>query len=247
MHRSRNSGRRVAARVERVTAGWAGSIAPDQYPVSRRREVRVSAALRSDIAAYYESKLAVHGPTSRGVDWNGTASHELRHRQFLRLLDGATDASILDLGCGFGDFLRFLRAQGYCGPYLGYDVAPDMIAEALRLHGEGNDRQWRVGAKPAERRDFAIASGIFNVKGNQPTEAWARHLRETIDVLALAGRRGFAFNVLSLCSDPDRRAAHLYYADAGEMLSYCLRRYGRSVALLQDYGLYEFTVIVRRS
>jgi hypothetical protein len=31
------------------------------------------------------------------------------------------------------------------------------------------------------------------------------------------------------------------------MLSHCLRRYGRSVALLQDYGLYEFTVIVRRT
>jgi hypothetical protein len=29
------------------------------------------------------------------------------------------------------------------------------------------------------------------------------------------------------------------------MLSYCLCRYGRSVALLQDYGLYEFTMIVR--
>ena len=30
------------------------------------------------------------------------------------------------------------------------------------------------------------------------------------------------------------------------MLSYCLARYGRSVALLQDYGLYEFTVVVRQ-
>jgi SAM-dependent methyltransferase len=207
----------------------------------------VPATLRSDVAAYYESKLAAHGPTSRGVDWNGTASHELRHRQFLRLFDGAVDASILDLGCGFGDFLRFLRAQGHRGPFIGYDVASDMIAEALRLHGEGSDRQWRVGAKPAETRDFAIASGIFNVKGNEPTETWARYVRDTIDVLALAGQRGFAFNVLSLSSDPARRAAHLYYADAIEMLSHCLSRYGRSVALLQDYGLYEFTVLVRRS
>jgi SAM-dependent methyltransferase len=203
--------------------------------------------LRFDVAAYYASKLALHGPTSRGVDWNGAASHELRHRQFLRLLDGAADASVLDLGCGFGDFLRFLRSEGYRGPFIGYDVAPVMIAEASRLHGEGSDRLWRVGAKPAETADFAIASGIFNLKGDEPTDTWARYVRDTIDVLAQAGRRGFAFNVLSLSSDPDRRAAHLYYADAIEMLSHCLSRYGRSVALLQDYGLYEFTVIVRRS
>jgi hypothetical protein len=30
------------------------------------------------------------------------------------------------------------------------------------------------------------------------------------------------------------------------MLAYCLTRYGRSVALIQDYGLYEFTVLVRQ-
>jgi SAM-dependent methyltransferase len=198
------------------------------------------------VAAYYSSKLALHGATSQGVDWNGRQSHELRHRQFLRLLDDP-DASVLDLGCGFGDFLRFLRAEGHRGPFIGYDVASDMIAEALRLHGEGADRRWRVGAMPVETADFAVASGIFNVKGDVPVEIWARYVHDTIDVLARAGRRGFAFNVLSLSSDPERRTAHLYYADPGATLSDCLRRFGRSVALLQDYGLYEFTLIVRRS
>jgi SAM-dependent methyltransferase len=196
------------------------------------------------VAAYYSSKLAEHGTTPQGVDWNGQQSHDLRHRQFLRLLDNP-GASILDLGCGFGDFLRFLRMQGHRGPFIGYDVTAGMIAEASRLHGEGLDRQWRVGAVPAERADFAVASGIFNVKGDVPVEIWASYVRDTIDILAQAGRRGFAFNVLSLSSDPERRVTRLYYADPAEMLSYCLRRYGRSVALLQDYGLYEFTMIVR--
>ena len=61
------------------------------------------------------------------------------------------------------------------------------------------------------------------------------------------GRRGFAFNILSLSSDPGRRRPNLYYADPAEMLAYCLSRYGRSVAILQDYGLYEFTVLVRHT
>jgi len=200
----------------------------------------------SQVAAYYSSKLALHGPTSQGVDWNGDASHDMRHRQFLRLLGGDRDAAVLDLGCGFGDFFRFLRAEGYRGPFIGYDIAPDMIAEAARIHGDAGCH-WRVGAMPSEAVDFAIASGIFNVKGDVPLEIWVRYVRDTIDILASVGRRGFGFNVLSLSSDPERRATNLYYADASEMLSYCLRCYGRSVALLQDYGLYEFTLIVRRS
>jgi SAM-dependent methyltransferase len=204
-----------------------------------------ASAILSEVAAYYASKLKAHGSTPQGVDWNGVDSHETRHRQFLRLLDGAADASIIDLGCGFGDFLRFLRAEGYRGRFTGYDIAPEMIEKARELHGETEDRQWRIGAEPDDAADFAVASGIFNIKGDVPNAIWTRYVRQTIDVLAHAGRRGFGFNVLSLSSDPERRRPNLYYADPADMLAHCLSRYGRSVALLQDYGLYEFTVVVR--
>ena len=117
-----------------------------------------------------------------------------------------------------------------------------MIDRARELHGEDDDRRWHVGARPTEPADFAVASGIFNVKGDIPQDDWRAYVHDTIDILARAGRRGFAFNVLSLSGDPDRRRPDLYYADPVAMLDHCLSRYGRSVALLQDYGLYEFTV-----
>jgi SAM-dependent methyltransferase len=199
------------------------------------------------VATYYSLKLAEHGATPQGVDWSSPASHALRHKQFLRLLEGLPDASILDLGCGFGDFLRFLRAEGHHGAFIGYDVSPNMIAEAKRLHGEGLDRRWHVGAEPVEIADFAIASGIFNVKGNVLTKTWSAYVQTTIDILAHVGRLGFAFNVLSLTSDPKQRRPDLYYADPAEMLCYCLSRFGRRVALMQDYGLWEFTVVVRKA
>jgi SAM-dependent methyltransferase len=202
-------------------------------------------SILQQIASYYGSKLELHGPTSRGVDWNDAESHERRHKQFLRLLEGKPDASIIDVGCGFGDFLRYLRAMGHHGRFIGYDIAPGMIAQAQELHGQGADREWRVGAEPTEIADFAVASGIFNVKGGVPDDVWVRYVKQTIEVLARTGSCGFAFNVLSLSSDPERRRPTLYYADPAEMLAYCLSRYGRSVALLQDYGLYEFTVMVR--
>lgn len=203
------------------------------------------ATILRSVADYYAAKLAANGPTPQGVDWKGTASHELRHRQFLRLTDGDRDASVLDLGCGFGDFFRFLRAEGHRGAFVGYDVAPSMIAKAIELHGEGPDRRWRIGAQPTDVADFAVASGILNVKGAVPGEAWAQYVDAIVDTLARAGRRGFAFNVLSLSSDPQFRRPDLYYADPVETLASCLARFGRSVALLQDYGLYEFTVLVR--
>lgn len=198
-----------------------------------------------EVAAYYTARFEQHGATSRGVDWNGVESHQTRHRQFMRLVEHDRDGSIIDLGCGFGDFLGFLRNAGHRGHFRGYDVAPSMIEAARELHGEGDDRSWHVGASPEATADFAVASGVFNVKGDFGDEVWLGYIRETLDALAHAGRKGFGFNILSLSSDPERRRPSLYYADPTEMLDYCLSHYGRSVALLQDYGLYEFTVLVR--
>ena len=197
------------------------------------------------VAAYYDAALATHGTTARGVDWKDDASHRLRHRQFLRLVQDDPDGSVLDLGCGYGDFLTVLRAAGHRGAYLGCDLAPGMIAAAQALHGEGPDRAWHLGAEPPEARDYAIASGILNVRRGADPAAWAAYVDGVIETLARCGRRGFGFNMLSLSSDPEKRRADLHYESPVAMLDRCLARFGRHVAVLQDYGLWEFTLLVR--
>jgi SAM-dependent methyltransferase len=198
------------------------------------------------VSAYYSGKLAEHGPTPRGVDWKDAESQHLRHRQFLRLLGDDPDASVLDVGCGYGDFLPFLRAAGHRGRYIGCDVAAPMVEAARTLHGEGPDRTFVVGGAPEDAATYAVGSGILNVMRGSTPEAWAVYVRDSIDTLHNAGRRGFGFNMLSLVSDPERRRPDLFYGDPARILADCIARYGRHVALLQDYGLWEFTVIVRR-
>jgi SAM-dependent methyltransferase len=202
-------------------------------------------ALLASVGAYYTSRIAEHGPTPQGVDWKNETSHHLRHSQFLRLLEHDPEASVLDLGCGYGDFLPFLRAAGHRGRFVGYDISAAMVDAARALHGEGPDRAWRQGASPDATEDYAIASGILNVKGAVPEAEWAVYVHDTIQLLGRVSRRGFAFNVLTLSSDPEKRRADLHYADPVGTLRFCLDRFGRHVALLQDYGLYEFTVLVR--
>ena len=206
----------------------------------------MSNVIHAAVAAYYDAALAEHGPTARGVDWKDDASHLLRHAQFLRLVAADPDASVLDLGCGYGDFLGVLRAAGHRGRYVGCDVAPGMIAAARALHGEGPDRAWHLGATPSEACDYAIASGILNVRRGADAAAWVAYVESVIAALAAHGRKGFGFNMLSLSSDPARRRADLHYASPAATLQQCLDRFGRHAALLQDYGLWEFTMLVRR-
>jgi hypothetical protein len=121
-----------------------------------------------------------------------------------------------------------------------------MVEAARRLHGEGRDRSFIVGVAPPGIADYAVGSGIMNVMRGASIEAWADYVRATIEDLAAAGRRGFGFNMLSLNSDPERRREDLHYADPPSVLADCMARYGRHVALLHDYGLWEFTVLVRQ-
>ena len=202
-------------------------------------------AIRQAVERYYTDKIAHHGPTSKGVDWKDQASHELRHQQFLRLLGTDTEASVGDLGCGFGDFLRFLRVKGHTGPFFGYDLSEAMLDAARRQHAADRAARWICTDRPAESSDYVIASGLFNVRGQFDDAIWRDYMYDVLDGMARAARKGFAFNVLSLHSDPAFRRADLYYADPAETLSECVRRYSRRVALLQDCGLYEFTLMVR--
>ncbi len=59
-------------------------------------------------------------------------------------------------------------------------------------------------------------------------------------------RKGFAFNCLTSYSDKERMREDLYYSDPCFLFDYCKRHFSKNVALLHDYGLYEFTVLVRK-
>jgi hypothetical protein len=101
-------------------------------------------------------------------------------------------------------------------------------------------------ATPGEAADYGIASGVLNVRLSRSDDEWAGYLEGVLDVLDQTSERGFAFNCLTSYSDADRMRRDLYYADPCALFDLCKRRYSPHVALLHDYGLYEFTILVRK-
>jgi hypothetical protein len=64
--------------------------------------------------------------------------------------------------------------------------------------------------------------------------------------MASLATRGLAFNVLTLYSDPEHRRRELHYADPLALFDFCKKELAPRVALLHDYPLYEFTILVRK-
>jgi hypothetical protein len=94
--------------------------------------------------------------------------------------------------------------------------------------------------------DYGVASGIFNVRLGRTDAEWQAYIEHMLDQLDRTSRLGFSFNCLTSYSDADRMRPDLYYADPCRLFDFCKRRYARNVALLHDYGLYEFTMLVRK-
>ncbi|MGC3987003.1 MAG: class I SAM-dependent methyltransferase [Pseudorhodoferax sp.] len=204
--------------------------------------------LLQDVARYYAEKLAAHGESPRGVDWNGEEGQVLRFAQLCKLIpEGTNDVSLLDLGCGYGAMLDYLRMRLDRVAYHGIDVSEEMVRAAEAHHAAHSDAQFSVDVPPGMRVDYSMASGIFNVRLHHSDAAWQAHLHSTLDLLDRCSRKGFAFNCLTSYSDEDRKRSDLYYADPCGLFDLCKRRYAKDVALLHDYGLYEFTILVRKA
>lgn len=201
----------------------------------------------SDILAqverYYTGRIVEHGPTARGVDWNSPESQQLRFEQLLGVVPAAVPFSLVDYGCGYGALLDWIRERDLPCAYAGYDVAAAMVERASETHPEAVFTAHRAAVAAA---DYALASGIFNVKQGVGVPVWEQYVRDTLDDLARLGTRGFSFNMLTSYSDRELMRSDLYYGEPSAYFDLCVERYSRHVSLRHDYGLYEFTIIVRR-
>lgn len=195
--------------------------------------------------AFYDERLARFGPTAQGAGWNSDRAQELRFRELVRICEGVEGpVSINDYGCGYGALLPYLRGRGLDGPYAGYDSSPAMVAAAERQHGGATGARFVGSEEALEPADFTLASGLFGKPFPTPGQDWMAYVLATIDRLAAASTRGFAFNMLTTHSDPERMRDDLFYGDPTHFFEHCMRAYGGRVALLHGYELYDFTIHV---
>lgn len=202
--------------------------------------------LLTEVAEYYTTKLAEHGETPRGVDWNSEEGQTLRFEQLCKIIDTKNHFSVNDLGCGYGALYDFLVNKYDEPSYLGVDVSDGMIKAAEQRYKYQPQARFVLSSEPSQVADFGVASGIFNVRMGRSDDEWRSYLEATLDVLDRTSRVGFAFNCLTSYSDKDKMRDYLYYADPCVLFDLCKRRFSHNVAVLHDYGLYEFTILVRK-
>src|SRR5881396_2175328 len=98
------------------------------------------------VGRYYGAKVAEHGPTAKGVDWNDEASQELRFAQLTKVCDLGVPFTINDDRCG----CRFA--------YTGFDISERMLEQARARARSAGRRRFVADDAELPVADYTLAS-----------------------------------------------------------------------------------------
>lgn len=190
---------------------------------------------------FYNGLVERYGVDVRALNWGSRESQQLRF-SVLAQVGQLNDKSLLDVGCGQGDFYGSLKEQEIKVDYTGIDLAPKMIEIARSRFPEARFETENLLAPQstlAADYDYVLSSGIFYYRQHEPFA----FMKEMLARMFERCRLGLAFNSLSAwCGERD---AGEFYADPLETLAFC-RTLTPWLTLRHDYHPRDFTIYMHK-
>ncbi|MEA1892145.1 MAG: class I SAM-dependent methyltransferase [Campylobacterota bacterium] len=145
---------------------------------------------RVDNKKFYTSAIKKHGITPKGLNWRSKKSQEIRFHAILELLPKNLESStIVDAGCGFGDFYLYMQKRGKSAKnYIGIDSLFDICSIASKNTG-CEIITTDITRSSLPKASYYICSGAINILESFETHLFIRNCYE-------ASENGFIFNVL---------------------------------------------------
>jgi len=167
---------------------------------------------------WYEDNVRQYGYDHRGLGFRTRSSQEKRFEALLGI-GNLERRFVLDVGCGFGDFLAFLLARGIRPIYTGLDICAPMIVRCQERFAV-SEGVFTVGdvlaCQPNAGYDYVVASGIFGFGADGAVD----RIRPTLERMFQWARVGVAVNFLS--ARAESRADSRVYVEPAEALGWGL-------------------------
>ncbi len=190
------------------------------------------------VIAYFQGLVEKHGDDVKALDWGSRASQVARF-SVLAGVGEMRGATVLDVGCGLGDFFDWSVKANLAIDYTGIDITPAMIDHARRRFPSARFEVANLlesTSSPA-RFDYVVSSGIFNLREIEPRE----YLRDITSAMFRLCKKAIAFNTLSAWAG--HKDGSEFHADPAETLAFC-RSLSPHLTLRHDYHPRDFTVYV---
>ncbi|WP_321313518.1 class I SAM-dependent methyltransferase [Halarcobacter sp.] len=112
---------------------------------------------------YYNSYLK-YGISAKGVHWQSKKSQYIRFEVLTSFLEKIENHTLLDLGCGFAEYLNYLEINKItCKKYIGIDCEEFMIETAKKRYPNNRFLKANILEDDLEKVDYVICSGGYNL------------------------------------------------------------------------------------
>jgi SAM-dependent methyltransferase len=139
---------------------------------------------------FYSASIKEFGLSPQGVHWNSLATQTIRFKYLLKFLPKKLHRfTLLDVGCGFGDFYHYLLEHNRLPKqYIGVDSLDDMVNIATQQTGE-TIMHLDACKDELPQSDYIVCSGAMNVLTPFETHQFMHNCYTRCT-------KGFVFNVL---------------------------------------------------
>lgn len=169
---------------------------------------------------------------------SGSREHQLIRFKIFSEIGDLNQHSILDIGCGFGDFYQYLKDNNIKVDYTGIDICPVFIDVCRKRFPEAHFEVIDIQKDNITKSfDYVISSQTFNNKLKyENNEIIIRDvIKKSYEICNIA----VAIDMLS--NYVDFKEKHLYYYSPEEIFRFC-KTLTKRVLLRHDYPLFEFLI-----
>jgi len=189
---------------------------------------------------HFNKKIKQYKRGAKAVSYGSEGSQKIRF-EVLSEIGNLNGKTILDVGCGLGDFYGFLKNKGIePKKYVGIDINPLMISKAKKNYP---DAKFFVGDLlkiiPEGRFDYVFQSGIFNLV----FQKWQKITYKILTQMYNLSKIGVGSNFLSTLT-PFKKDKNSYYADPNKIINFIYTHLSKNFVLRHNYKPNDFTVYI---
>ncbi len=193
------------------------------------------------IKSYYEENMSKGLPEYGILGWESEEAQHLRFDAMLNKVD-LNGKQLLDVGCGTGNLLEYVRSKGIEVKYTGVDILDQMIDIAQKKNLGADFLKVDIFKENIFKDasfDVIYTSGIFNLNLGNNKE----FLKNALELFFRFSRETVVFNLLHTAS-PDREEKYFYFHpdEVREMLGGFSGRIAKA-EFVEAYLKNDFTVV----
>ena len=186
--------------------------------------------ISKSILNYYSDLFKKYGDSHKSLGW-GNGRQSMRF-QVLNQIGNFQNCSILDVGCGFGDFYGFLKYQNIKSNYLGVDINGEFLKLAQKKYPKAEFELRDIQKKKIKKKfDWVVGTGLTNKSSTYP------YLKNLLKEMFRICKKGVAIDFIT--DYVDYKEKDISYTSPEIMFKFA-KTMTRRVTLRHDYFPFEF-------